>query len=102
MQNSAQARRAVAPRLARALRGGQADAARLLGAVLPELAGADAGADRAIDAAPIARWLIRRAVEEGRRASALALALRLTPRVPGLWRRADAGKGVKALIGRGR
>lgn len=107
VQNSAQARRAVAARLTRALRGGQADAAMLLAAVLPELggeglAGADAGADCAIDAAPIARWLIRRAAEEGRRASALGLALRLTPRVPGLWRRADAGKGVKALIRRGR
>lgn len=110
VQNSAQARGAVAARLIQALRGrrgGQADAAMLLDAVLPELgadclAGTDAGTDCAIDPAPIARWLIRRAAEEGRRAGALGLALRLTPRVPGLWRRADAGKGVKALIRRGR
>jgi hypothetical protein len=110
VQNCPGARRAVRARLMQALRGhgsGQADAQMLLGAVLPELgaaclAGDDADADRAIDATLIARWLIRRAAEEGRRVGALGLALRLTPGIPGLWRRADVGKGVRALLGRGR
>jgi hypothetical protein len=85
------------------LGGGAVDAKALAIAALPPLAGALGPGSCAAPAgqfAPVARWLLRRMAAEGRRGAALRLALRLSGRVPGLWRADDLRKGAAALFSR--
>jgi len=103
VHNSRTARRQVECALPAALHGatgGRVDIYPLLRAVLPELPLAPVADAGPVDIVPLARWLLRRAAEEGRRWTALTLAVRLTLRLPGLWRTADFGKGLLAFLSR--
>lgn len=75
------------------------DAAALLIAILPELKPvlSESGTGQRaslLKTAPMARWLIQRAAEDGRRFSAWRLGAGLATRTPALWRNAEFRTGL--------
>lgn len=75
------------------------DGAILAAAILPELCEQVSGSGTAaapvlMKTAPLARWLLQHAAEDGRRFAAWRLGARLAARVPGLWRVAEFRNGL--------
>jgi len=75
------------------------DGAVLAAAILPELRERLSGSGTAcgpvlMKTAPLARWLLQHAAEEGRRFAAWRLGARLAARVPGLWRVTEFRNGL--------
>lgn len=71
----------------------------LFAAILPEIRSEVSGGGTPVGrvrmkTAPIARWLIQYAAEDGRRFAAWRLGLRLATRAPGLWRIAEFRTGL--------
>lgn len=106
VQHSAVARRVfetALPRLLAEAGDSSVDVYQLLSQAVPELAD-DARRWRApstfrtMDATILARWLLRRMAESGRRGAALWLTLRLGSRLPGLWQPKDLVKGGLTLL----
>jgi hypothetical protein len=75
------------------------DGAILAATILPELRERLSGSGTAsgpvlMKTAPLARWLLQHAAEEGRRFAAWRLGARLAARVPGLWRVTEFRNGL--------
>lgn len=71
----------------------------LFGVILPELKSMVSGSEtrgglQGMKMAPLARWLIQYAAEDGRRFAAWRLGARLAARAPGLWRDVEFRTGV--------
>lgn len=75
------------------------DGALLAAAILPELrervsGSGTSGGPVLMKTAPLARWLLQHAAEDGRRFAAWRLGARLAARVPGLWRVTEFRNGL--------